>query len=93
VAGAAASCTDPPRCPHELPVTTVGQSERIVHGTDVSSRRAGIDLAAVPADCVIVRVNGGTGDVNPDAHAQMQAGATGCASEFAHAVKSPVGLV
>ena len=37
-----------------------------LNGIDISSWQSGINLAAVPADFVIIKATGGTGYINPD---------------------------
>lgn len=43
-----------------------------LHGIDVSSWQAGIDLSAVPGDFAIIKATGGTGYVNPACDGQYQ---------------------
>lgn len=45
----------------------------VMHGIDVASWQKGINLAAVSTDFVIIKVTGGTGYVNPEAKAQVNA--------------------
>lgn len=61
-----------PEQPKYDPVATVTPTG-VLHGIDTSSWQKGIDLAAVPADFVIVKVTGGTKYLNPEAKAQVAA--------------------
>jgi LysM repeat protein/GH25 family lysozyme M1 (1,4-beta-N-acetylmuramidase) len=61
-----------------------------LHGIDVSGWQAGIDLAAVPSDFVIIKATGGTSFVNPECDTQFQgarrAGRRTGVYHFAHEV-------
>ena len=51
--------------PGKTKTTTVNQTYKTLNGIDISSWQAGINLANVPADFVIVKATGGTGYTNP----------------------------
>lgn len=58
--------------PGLIPTATV-TPQGVMHGIDTSSHQAGINLGAVSADFVIVKVTGGVDYVNPEAKAQVEA--------------------
>lgn len=56
-----------------------------MHGIDISSHQTGINLAAVPADFVIIKATGGTGYTNPAMRDQVtQARKAGRLTAFYH---------